>query len=291
MLLSVIIAGLIMGAIYGLIGLGYSIIFRSSGIMNLAQGEFITTAAFLGVTLYDTMGLPYWLALILTLVVMFAYGAALQLGVISKFQKRGVSGIYMILITLGISKIMNGVCELVFGANARGFPSVFKTGPINIFGAYVTAEKLMCFVLAMVGMLLIHIFLTKTKLGIATRACAMNSTAAEVCGIDTVKSNAIVWGIAATVAAVSGMMLGPVYAVSLALGANITSKGMASSVTGGFGNIYGAMVGGLIMGVVESFVGGYVSSTMKDMVAYMLLFLILCIRPTGLFNEQSVRDV
>ena len=291
MLISVIIAGMIMGAIYGMVGLGYSIIFRASGIMNLAQGEMITLSAFLGVTFYKVIGLPYWISLLLTLVIMFGYGALLQLGGISKFTNLGVKGIYMILITLGISKIMNGACELIFGATPIGFPSMFKTSVVNIFGAFVTPDKLLCFGLSAVGMLLIHLFLTRTKVGIATRACAMDSTAAEACGIDVVKSNAIVWGLSSTVAAMCGMMLGPIYGVSLTLGASISTKGMASSVSGGFGNIYGAMVGGLILGIVESFVGGYVNSTMKDMMAYFILFLILCVRPTGLFNEQSVRDV
>lgn len=291
MLLSVIVAGVIMGAIYGMVGLGYSIIFRASGIMNLAQGEFITLAAFIGLTLYENVGLPFWLALILTMLILFAYGALLQLGVISKLNARGVKGIYMILITLGISNIMNGADELIFGAQSRGFDPIFKTSSIAILGAHTTPERIMCFILSAIAMLVIHIFLTKTKLGIGTRACAMDPIAAEACGIDTVKSNAIVWAIAASVAAMCGMMLGPIYSVGLSLGASVSTKGMASSVSGGFGNIYGAMVGGMLLGVVESFVGGYVNATMRDMIAYLLLFLILAVRPTGIFNEQAVRDV
>lgn len=280
-----------MGSIYGMVGLGNSIIFRASGIMNMAQSEFITLGALIGVTLYQTLGLSYWVSLVLTMLIMFLYGMMLQLGVISKFTKKGVEGVYMILITLGISKIMNGACELIFGANNIRFPSFFSVTVINICGAYVTPEKITSLILAAVAMLLIHIFLTKTKTGIATRACASDSLAAEVCGIDVVRSNAIVWGLSASVGGMCGMMLGPIYAASITLGSSISTKGMASAVTGGFGNIYGTMVGGLILGMVESFVGGYVNSTMKDMVAYFLLFFILCVRPTGLFNEQAVREI
>ena len=124
-----------------------------------------------------------------------------------------------------------------------------------------------------------------------TRACASDALAAEACGINVVNSNAIVWGLASASAAICGMMLGPIYGAAITLGGKVGTKGMASSVSGGFGNIYGAMVGGLLLGMVESFVGGYVNSTMKDMVAYLLLFLMLCVRPTGLFNEQAIRDV
>ena len=291
MLISVIIAGLVMGAIYGMVGLGFSIIFRASGIMNLAQSEMITLASLIGVTLYQTVGLSFWLALALTMLIMFAFGALLQLGIISKYSDRGVAGIYMVLVTLGLSKVINGGCELIFGANPIQFPSVFSVSTVNILGAFVTPERILSLFLSALGMLVIHLFLTKTKVGIATRACASDAVAAEACGINVVKSNAVVWGLASAVAAMCGMMLGPIYGAAISLGSKVGTKGMASSVSGGFGNIYGAMVGGLLLGMVESFVGGYVNSTMKDMVAYLLLFLMLCVRPTGLFNEQSIRDV
>ena len=281
MLVSIIIAGLVMGAIYGMVGLGYSIIFRASGIMNLAQSEMVTLASLIGVTLYQTLGLPFWLSLALTMVIMF----------LSRFNERGVKGIYMVLVTLGLSKIMNGSCELIFGANPVRFPPIFSVSTVKVLGTIITPERILSFFLSALAMLAIHLFLTRTKTGIATRACASDALAAEACGINVVNSNAIVWGLASASAAICGMMLGPIYGAVITLGGKVGTKGMASSVSGGFGNIYGAMVGGLLLGMVESFVGGYVNSTMKDMVAYLLLFLMLCVRPTGLFNEQAIRDV
>lgn len=270
-----------MGAIYGMVGLGYSIIFRASGIMNLAQGEMVTLASLIGVTLYQTLGLSFWLSLVLTMVIMFLFGALLQVGIVSRFNERGVKGIYMVLVTLGLSKIMNGSCELIFGANPVRFPPIFSVSTVKVLGTVITPERILSFFLSALAMLAIHLFLTRTKTGIATRAC----------GINVVNSNAIVWGLASASAAICGMMLGPIYGAAITLGGKVGTKGMASSVSGGFGNIYGAMVGGLLLGMIESFVGGYVNSTMKDMVAYLLLFLMLCVRPTGLFNEQAIRDV
>jgi branched-chain amino acid transport system permease protein len=290
-LVSIIIAGLVMGAIYGMVGLGYSIIFRASGIMNLAQSEMVTLASLIGVTLYQTLGLPFWLSLALTMVIMFLFGALLQVGIVSRFNERGVKGIYMVLVTLGLSKIMNGSCELIFGANPVRFPPIFSVSTVKVLGTIITPERILSFFLSALAMLAIHLFLTRTKTGIATRACASDALAAEACGINVVNSNAIVWGLASASAAICGMMLGPIYGAAITLGSKVGTKGMASSVSGGFGNIYGAMVGGLLLGMVESFVGGYVNSTMKDMVAYLLLFLMLCVRPTGLFNEQAIRDV
>ena len=132
MLVSIIIAGLVMGAIYGMVGLGYSIIFRASGIMNLAQSEMVTLASLIGVTLYQTLGLPFWLSLALTMVIMFLFGALLQVGIVSRFNERGVKGIYMVLVTLGLSKIMNGSCELIFGANPVRFPPIFSVSTVKV---------------------------------------------------------------------------------------------------------------------------------------------------------------
>lgn len=263
MLVSIIIAGLVMGAIYGMVGLGYSIIFRASGIMNLAQSEMVTLASLIGVTLYQALGLPFWLSLALTMVIMFLFGALLQVGIVSRFNERGVKGIYMVLVTLGLSKIMNGSCELIFGANPVRFPPIFSVSTVKVLGTIITPERILSFFLSALAMLAIHLFLTRTKTGIATRACASDALAAEACGINVVNSNAIVWGLASASAAICGMMLGPIYGAAITLGGKVGTKGMASSVSGGFGNIYGAMVGGLLLGMVESFVGGYVNSTMK----------------------------
>ncbi len=291
MIVQLLVVGIIMGAIYGLIGLGYSIIYRASGVMNMAQGEFITLGAFVGLTLYRTLGLPYAVALILTIVFMFVFGFALEKGAISLFEKRGVKGIYMMMITLGIQRTLNGTEQAIWTGNSFGFPSVFPEKTINVLGVALTPEKILCFFLAAIGMLLVHLFLTKTKLGKSCRASAMDPIASEACGINVNTSNAITWAIAATVAAVAGMQLGPIYGVSIALGTKISNKGSSASTVGGFGNIYGAMLGGILIGMVESLVGGYVNAAMKDMVAYLVLFLMLAIRPTGILNEKAIRDV
>lgn len=291
MLQSLILVGLIMGSIYGLVGLGYSIIYRASGIMNLAQGEMITLAAFLGYTLYAVLKLPYWAALCLTLIIMFGFGYLLQVLLIGPYQKLGVKGIMIILCTFSASNIMNSGCNLIWDANSKGFPSIFSKTTVQIMGAYLPPEKIMCFFLALASMLGMHLFMTRTKMGIGMRACSMDSMAAEACGIDVRKSQCLTWALASTVSGICGMLLGPIYGVSLTLGAMISPKGFASSVAGGFGNMYGAMIGGILVGLAESLVSGYVGSTWKDMVAYLLLFLILIVRPTGILNDQAVRDV
>ena len=291
MLKSLIIVGIIMGCIYGLIGLGYSVIYKASGIMNLAQGEMITMAAYLGYTFTTVMGMPYWIGLILTLIVMFFYGVFIQSGVVANYQKRGVTGVYMILITFGLSRVMNGAEAVIFGSNPREFSSIFNTSSIAILGARLPPERIMCLFLAVFAMLGVHLFMTRTRTGVGMQACAMHPKAAEACGINVVRSNAITWGLASLVAGLCGMMLGPTYGLTLTLGAGLSQMGFASSVSGGMGNIYGAIIGGIIIGLVESLVGGYMSPMMKSLVAYIVLFVILAVRPTGLFNETAVRDV
>ncbi|MCR4706585.1 MAG: branched-chain amino acid ABC transporter permease [Clostridiales bacterium] len=291
MLKTLIIVGIIMGCVYGLIGLGYSIIYKASGIMNLAQGEMITMAAFLGYTFNTICGLPYWISLVLTLVAMFFFGVFIQSGLVANYQKRGVTGVYMILITFGLSRVMNGTEAVIFGSNPRRFESIFTMSTVELLGARMPPERVMCLFLAVAAMLFVHLFMTKTQTGIGMQACAMHPKAAEACGINVVRSNAITWGLASLVAGLCGMMLGPTYGLTLTLGAGLSQMGFASSVSGGMGNIYGAIIGGIIIGLVESLVGGYVNPMMKSLVAYIVLFVILAVRPTGLFNETTVRDV
>ena len=131
----------------------------------------------------------------------------------------------------------------------------------------------------MVSMVVLHLFMNKTKLGTAMRASSMDSMAAESCGINVSLTTGITWGVSAMLAAMAGILIGPMYGVYSFLGANLGNKGFAGAIAGGYGNMYGAIV------------GGYVSSAYKNLIAYVALLLFLCIKPTGLFNERAIQDV
>lgn len=291
MFATLLFNGLIIGAIYGLIALGYSLIYRASGLMSFVQGDMITLGAYLGITFYKVLGLPIYLSLLLTFISAFIFGFLLEKGVIRVLLNKNVIPIYIVLATIAISYIIQNAAQAVYGSATLQFPQVFSKSTLRIFGVTAQTEAWACLLVSLVLMYALHLFMTKTKFGIAMRGAAMDPLAAESCGINTSMSTGITWGLSAAIASIAGMLLGPMYGVFTILGSTIGRKGFAGAVIGGYGNMYGAMLGGLILGLAETFVAGYWSGTYKNLIAYTLLLLFLFIKPTGIFNERAIQDV
>lgn len=289
--LQLLVSSLALGSIYALIAMGYSLIYKASGLMTFVQGDIMTLGAFMGLTFYRIMGLPFFLSVILTMICAFFFGMVLEKGVIRKLLNKNVMAIYIILATIAISYIIQNGAQIIWGSRVEYFPSVFSVTSIKILGASVTPESIMCFIVAMVTMFIFHLFMSKTRMGTAMRAASMDGDAAESCGINVSFTAGLTWGIASAIAAVAGILIGPMYGVYVTLGANIGRKGFSSAVIGGYGNMYGAMLGGLILGICETMAAGYISSSLKNLTAYILLILFLFIRPTGIFNERAIQDV
>ena len=288
MVAQLFVSGLVLGCMYGLIGLGYSLIFKASGVMNLSQGDMLTLGAFLGYTFYGIMKLPFVISLILTVAIMFAFGFFLQKGIISSILARGVGVTSVMLATFAISYIIQNGARLIWGAVTLQFPSILPVSTVTLFGKSYQAEALLCVVVSVVAMLCIHLFLSKTKFGTAMRAASSDALAARSLGIDVALASGVTWGLSCGVAALGGMLVGPLYGVYTTLGGTISSKAFSGSVMGGMGNMYGAILGGVILGLIETFVSGYISSDLKDLVAYAILLIFLFIKPRGLLNSDAV---
>ncbi len=286
-----LVNGLILGGIYGLIALGYSLIYRASGLMSFAQGDMITLGAFMGLFFFDTLKLPFWLSLLLTFAFAFIVGMFLERFVIRLLMNKGVLAIYIVLATIAVSYIIQNSMQMAFGATTLRFPQVFEKGTWKIFGVNAQAEAWACLFISLALMVLLHFYMTKTRFGTSMRAAAMDPIAAESCGINTSLSTGITWGICAAIAGLAGILIGPMYGVFTVLGANMGRKGFGGAVVGGYGNMYGAMVGGMLLGLAETFVAGYWMGTYKNMVAYIILIVFLFLKPTGIFNEKAIQDV
>lgn len=291
MLTQLIITGLALGSIYSLIGMGYSLIYKASGLMTFVQGDIMTVGAFLGLTFYRFLGLPYIVSVFLTMAVCFIIGFILEKGVIRKLLNKNVLAIYIVLATIAVSYIFQNGAQAIWGSKIEFFPTVFSTDSIKILGVNVQPESLLCVGASLICMVLLHFFMTKTRIGTSMRAAAMDPMAAESCGINVSLNTGITWGLSSGIAAIGGIFIGPMYGVYVTLGSKIANKGFAGAVMGGYGNMYGAMVGGLLLGLIETLVAGYISSDLKNMFAYMVLILFLFIKPTGIFNEQAINDV
>ena len=282
--LMLIIGSLMIGCVYGLLGMGYSLIYKATGLLNLAQGDFLMIGSFVGLALVKT-GIPYVLAIILTFVIMFAFGWCVQLGLVSTLLKKGAAVSYIIILTSAISMILQNGALVVWGAVPLYFPSLFKKASVKVFGVATAPENLMVMFLAIACMFGLYLFLNKTKFGTAMRAAALNQKAASSLGINVPVTKGVTWGLAAGIAGLLGVALGPIYGAYLTLGGMIGNKAFASAVAGGYGNMYGAIIGGLFFGFVETFTAAYLTTMYRDMVSFGILILLLIFMPTGLFKE------
>lgn len=291
MFTTLLIQGLVLGSIYGLIALGYSLIYKASGLMTFVQGDIMTLGAFLGLTFYGVLKPPYWLTLVLTVAIAFIFGMLLEKGIIRRLLNKNVLQIYVVLATIAIANILQNAIQLNWGGNTLSFPSIFNVMSVKVLGVNIQPERLLSMGIALVVMIILHFFMSKTRLGTSMRAAAMDPMAAQACGIDVSLTTGVTWGLSAGLAAVAGILIGSVFGVASTLGAQIGRKGFAGAVIGGYGNMYGAMIGGMILGLIETLAGGYISSAYKNIIAYLVLIIFLFVKPTGIFNEKAIQDV
>ena len=290
MFVQLLISALLSGSIYGLIALGYSLIYRASGIMNLAQGDLMCLGGFLGYTFFSVLKLPFLVSLVKTVVCCIIIGCIQEKFVIRPIFKRSTTTSVIILATVAVSYIIQSLEIVGWGAAPLSMPSFLKTSTVTIFGVIYQTESLLCIAIAIIFMLSIHFFMKKSRFGIAMRAAAMDPLAAGSCGINVNSTTRITWAISTTVAGLAGMMVGPLYGVTTTLGTAMSAKGFASAVVGGYGDMYGAILGGGVLAGPETFSAGYISSAMKQLIAYVTVLLILFVKPRGLMNAEAVQD-
>lgn len=289
--IQLLIAGIVIGCAYGLIGLGYSLIYKASGLMNFAQGDILTWGAFVGVTYFRILKIPFLPSLLLTVITIFFIGVLFQRLIIRNMISRHAPIFLILLATISMSMILRNGAQFIWGYNPLMFPALIESVPaIKVLGIQFQTEAVICIGVAVLTMILLWLFISRTKFGTAVRAVALNPMAAEACGINVNVNVSITWGIAAAIAGLAGMLLGPIYGVYTSLGTSFGRKGFAGAILGGYGNMIGAVLGGLIIGVAESFISGYVSSNYKNLFIYGFLLLTLFVKPTGILNERTLQE-
>jgi len=287
MFVNVLIGGLVLGCTYGMLALGYSLIYQASGYMNFTQPDLLMVGAFMGLTFFGTWGWPFAISLALAMIMMFLLGMAMERSFIRTLVKKGAKNIYIVLATIALSTILQNAAMLIWDSRQHSFPSIFtKIKPFKIGGASVRPEGILAIVVAISAMVLLHLFLNKTKFGTAMRASAQNKTAANVMGINVWQTISITYGIAAALACLGGVIVAPNLGVSMNLGTQLGMKSFASAVIGGYGNMYGAIVGALLIGLIETFSAAYIGSLYKDFIVFALLILAMIFKPTGIFNAK-----
>lgn len=295
--LQIALSGIAQGCIYGLIALGFVLIYKATETVNFAQGELMMLGAFLGLTGITVLGLPFWLAIAGTMLVMLLFGVLLERTLLRPLL--GQPAFTVVMVTIGFGYFARGVITMIpaWGTDTHTLPVPYKDQVLRLALSDASTQQLVVSmehlaIIAATALLcaLLFLFFRFTKLGIAMQAASQNQLAAFYMGIPVRRLNALVWGISAAVAACAGILLAPITFVHSNMGF-IGMKAFPAAVVGGFGSIPGAIVGGLVIGLVESFSGFYLPEGFKDVAAYVVVLLMLAVKPNGLFGEQLRKRV
>jgi branched-chain amino acid transport system permease protein len=288
--LQLLISGIAQGCIYGLIALGFVLIYKATETVSFAQGELMMLGAFGGLAGMTMLGFPFWLAVLSSVVAMAVFGVLLERLVIRPIL--GQPAFSIVMLTIGIGYVARGLITMIpgIGTETHTLPVPYKDQIWKVGGLVLNVEQMaVIFVTAILCALLFALF-RYSKLGIAMQASSQNQLAAYYMGIPVKRLNGIAWGLAAAVAAVAGLLLAPITFVHANMGF-IGLKAFPAAVVGGFGSLPGAIVGGLIIGVIESLSGFYLPDGFKDTAAYVMVLIMLMVKPNGLFGENLRKKV
>lgn len=287
-LLQFLITGVTVGSTYALVGLGFAIIYNASDVVNFSQGEFVMIGAMSAISLLG-VGVPYIPALFAAVAIAVCVGMLLQKFAIQ--PAKGASVVTMIIITIGASIFLRGVALLVWGKSFHALPPFTGEAPIRVAGATILPQSLWVMGVTVVLVLLVRYFFTRTELGKAVLACSYNKTAAHLVGINVNLMLLMAFAISAFLGGTAGLLIAPITFMSYDAGIMLALKGFSAAIIGGMGNPMGAVAGGVLLGVLESFGTGLISSGYKDAIAFIIILMVLFLKPSGLFGKRSAERV
>ncbi len=280
--LQFVVSGITAGVIYSLVGLGWGVVYRVTGILNLAQGAFLVLGAVTSAALRDRYDLPFLLAV--GCGVAAALVAALLVELLAVRMVAGRSMLASVLITFGCALFIEELVRRLFGNDPYKSPPLMEGRPIELpFGATLPVRMLPVWILA-VALFVAYFALTRTVVGRSMRACAEDPAGARYIGIPTAKMSTLAWVIAGLVGGIGGALLVTVVPMSFSSGFGMGLKGFVALAIVGMSKPLGALVGGLVLGISETLIAGYVSSEYRDVIAYAAILVIFLLRPDGLFD-------
>jgi branched-chain amino acid transport system permease protein len=287
--LQMVVSGIAVGSSYALMGLAMVIIYKTSEVVNFAQGEMALISTFLTYMVLEYYGFPFYVAFPGALVFAVILGFVLEFGVLRRAKEPNILG--MIIITIGLEMILMGFVSWKFGADPKTMP--FPISPydsVTIGGVFVSSLEVLTFVVTLTVMMILFLFLKYSKLGVAMKATQQNQVAARLQGIRTNRILMITWGISSLVGCLAGLLISPTIMHPFMMWDPML-KGFAGAVMGGMTSLPGSVFGAYAIGIIENLFGGYVSIEFKSVVAFVIIVLVLCIKPSGLFARHYVKKV
>lgn len=287
-LASQVVSGLATGCIYALVALGFVLIFKATDVVNFAQGEFIMASGFISYTFLIWYELPYWLVLLLTIPLSGIMGVILERVVVRPILDAPIFSI--VIATIGASIMLRSTAGIVYGYDVLPLPTIFSKDPIRLGVLSFSTMDLGVIASSLIIMLALYLFFQLTRTGMAMRATAQSQTAARLMGVSVPRIFSMTWAISAGISGIAGVLIAPIIYLDPNLGV-IGVKAFAGAVLGGFGSIPGAIVGGMLLGVLENLSGYYFNAGIKQVSTYILLILVLIVKPSGFFGAVAIRKV
>ncbi len=289
-LIQLLISGIAVGCIYAVVAVGFVTIYKATGILNFATGEFMMVGAYLAYTAMNYAHSPFWLALPLAL-----GGIAILALLIERAVLRPLFGepvISVIMVTLGLSAIMKGLAQIIWTAEFQSFPTIFPRAPIQLGFGIVPSRIFYGFLIALAAVAVVGAIFRFTRSGVAMRATATDQGAAYSCGVDIRRVFGSSWALGGMAAAVGGIVIGIIGGISPQLG-HLGIKVFPAVILGGLDSVAGAIVGGIVIGILENLAGGYLDpyimgGSVKEVVPFIVLLVILMIKPYGLFGTREI---
>lgn len=287
--LQLALSGLAQGAIYALVALSMCVVYRATTVVNFGHGDLVMAGAFVLYLLAVLAGLPFLVAALIAVALLFALGLAIEVGLIERIKAGPHIGFALMCIAFGY--LLRGIARGVWGREVLPMPRVFDFPPLILGELVVTGDSLVIF--GVVGVLLVLFFLLfyRSPAGRVMQAVCQSERGAALVGINVRAFHGVMWGAGAALGAAGGVLVAPITLLHPGLGAIFLIKGFAAMTLGGFGSLGGSVAGGLLLGVAEQLVGGYVSTKLIDITAYLVIILVLALRPSGLFGRAIVERV
>ncbi len=289
-MLQLIFGGISQGCIYGLIALGFVLIYKATETISFAQGELMMVGAFGALLLTKSLGFSYALAVLTAVVALAVLGLLLERMVIRPVL--GQTSLAIVLITLGLGYVARGLIAMVpdIGTETHTLQVPYAGQVLDVGGAVISYDHLMVIGSTIAVSLLLYVMFRFSKVGIAMRATSQNQLAAHYMGIPVKRINSLVWSMAAALACLAGILLAPITFIHVNMGF-IGLKALPAAVVGGFTSLPGAILGGIIIGLVEAFSGFYLPEGFKEVSAYVVMLLVLLLYPEGLLGERTRKKV
>ncbi len=284
MIMQIIINGLLIGGLYATIGIGFSLVWGVMRVINLTHGGMIMLGAYISYTLFEYAKVDPFLSIPISMLVLYFLGILLERYIVDPIIK---SGIFMtITLTFGLEMILENIILLIWSGNYRSITTFYSGNSFDFLGATVSIVRFFMFVAAIAITIILYLFMYKTKIGSAIRATALNREGAQMVGVNISKVYKITFGVGAALAGASGALLSSVYTISPSMAASLIGKAFIVTVLGGLGSVNGAIFGGIVLGLAESFGSEYIGTGFQEATGFILLVLVLALRPQGLLGRK-----